>query len=129
MAFRGRLKTNLTRGIVPFDAHIRAAPRGANLSGVVCLTCGNPVGSVEVVDSHRGSYNNMQVLARCHHRNDDKPEGPFFEDLKTVEFGSENWDDYDVRTELMKQAFFDPTEGLGLDPNKARGIPGLGDGK
>lgn len=90
---------SLRRSVLRLDQQIRAT---RYLHGLwpLCLTCGRPVDSEELVEGEEQVTTYAKVLFKHHGA----------EELCTFDFGSTNWDDHDLRQFMASVALFDPTK-------------------
>ena len=92
------------------------APPVKSARGCVCLTCGRLVDSESLVEGEPGWGKTWCKVLVKHHG---------AEELRTIDFGSTNWDSDDLKSAMMRQNWFDPTshEGMGI----GRKVEGPGD--
>lgn len=104
---------SLRRSILRLDQQIRAK---RYLHGLwpLCLTCGRPVDSEELVEGEEQVTTFAKVLVKHHGA----------EELRTFDFGSTNWDDHDLRQFMASADWFDPMHaGDGSDVRANTGEP------
>ncbi len=83
------------------------APAVKSARGCVCVTCGRLVDSESLVEGEPGWGKTWCKVLVKHHG---------AEELRTFDFGSTNWDEYDLKSHMMRANWFDPTshEGTAL---------------
>lgn len=92
------MRQRLLKTAVTFDEQIHGQHRRENFTGAWCLTCLKPVDREELVEFNKGAKNYARVLCGCHGA----------EELCTFEFGSELWDETDLKRAMDKRVWFDP---------------------
>jgi hypothetical protein len=93
-----------------FDQGISFKPLIQNACGAYCMTCLKPSDEEQFVEESHGAKGNWaKVLVRCHGG----------EELRKFEFGSEDWDETDLKRAMQRCAWFDPRghETVGGTPN------------
>jgi hypothetical protein len=94
------VRSSLRRKIVSFDKQIALRPLPQNNAGSFCMVCKRAVDSEEIVSEYRGIVRNgVKVLVRCHDA----------EEIATFEFGSEHWDETDIKRAMQRVAWFSPS--------------------
>lgn len=94
---------------------IVAAPVVRAPRGCVCVTCGRLVDSESLVEGEPGWGKTWCKVLVKHHG---------AEELRTFDFGSTNWDSYDLKSAMMRANWFDPTAHEGLALGKKIHNPG-----
>lgn len=74
------------------------APITYDVTGALCLTCGRPIDSEEIVEGYPGRHPYSKVLVKHHGA----------EELRTFEFDSVEWDERDLKRQMQGARFFDP---------------------
>lgn len=80
------------------------APAVKSAQGAICMTCGRRVDSELLVEGEPGRTTFAKVLAKHHGA----------EELRTFEMGSVEWDDYELKSHMMRANWFDPRGDAGL---------------
>ncbi len=88
---------SLRRVVTKYLAGLRA-PIHYDITGALCLTCGRPVDTEEIVDGLPGRNPYCRVLVTHHGQ----------EELRTFEFDTIYWDDHDLARQMKSARFFDP---------------------
>lgn len=86
----------LKKSLVKLPEILFARPLG-DVAGPTCLTCGRIVQEEQMVETHKTG---CRVLVRCHGD----------EELRTFDFGTEQWDHTHLRRAMQRMRWFDPTK-------------------
>ena len=105
------MRPSLRRSIMSFDQQIAFRPLAQNRCGAYCMICNRPSDEELMVEEQRGSRNYARVIVRCHGQ----------EELRTFEFGSQEWDASDLKRAMQRCAWFDPNGHM-----QTAGIPNAG---
>ena len=87
------------------------APAVRGAMGAICMTCGRRIDSELLVEGEPGKTTFAKVLAKHHGA----------EELRTFDMGSVEWDDYELKSHMMRANWFSPhgegDAGLGVKVN------------
>ena len=72
---------------------------GEGFVGALCLTCGRPIDSEELVEGEPDKTTFAKVLVKHHGA----------EEMAVLDMGSVEWDAYELRRVMTRHRFFDPT--------------------
>lgn len=96
--------------LMSFAELLASRPLLENRCGAYCMTCRKPADSEAIVDQRRGVRNGITVRVCCHGE----------EEIGIFEFGTQEWDDTDIKRAMQRRRWFDPSEKLGNILNGGR---------